>query len=116
MTDPELVKLYLLIHQNGGWWELLIVEYRRRSASEASDASLRAMLSKRVGEIRWRLERLLGPKRALQHLPQLKRPPKRRQQREILIWFVHEALATKDYQNGNHYLSVRADRNLLSIR
>ena len=107
MTDLELVKLYLLIHQNGGWWELLIVEYRRRSASEASDASLRAMLSKRDGEIRWRMERLLGPKRALQHLPQLKRPPNRRQQRQILIWFDHEALATKDWHNGNHYHGLR---------
>ena len=96
MTDLQLAKLYLLIHENGGWWELLIVHYRRRSASEASDASLRAMLSKRVSDIRWRLERLLGPKRALEHIPKLKRPPKRRQQREILIWFVHEALETKD--------------------
>ena len=59
MTDLDLVKLYMKVNGYAAWWDILISDYRRRTGSKATDASLRADLSKRIGEIRWRLERVL---------------------------------------------------------
>jgi hypothetical protein len=97
MTDLELVKLYMRVKGWGGWWDILISDYRRRTGSKATDASLRAELSKRIGEIRWRLERVLGRDRAFEFLPKLPRPPKNNDRfREAFEWLITDALKQEE--------------------
>lgn len=72
MTDDELLKLYLSVHEWAGTWDILIEEYRRRSDSKATDASLRAWLSKRVNDLRRDTAWVYGEERAKRMVPKLK--------------------------------------------
>ena len=97
MTDLDLVKLYMKVKGWGGWWDILISDYRRRTGSKATDASLRAELSKRIGEIRWRLEHVLGRDRAFEFLPKLPRPPKKSNRfSEVLAFLIADALKNEE--------------------
>ena len=93
MGNLDLVKLYMSVKNHGGWWDIFISEFRRRTGSQASDASLRTELSKRIGDIRWEVGCVLGHQRASELLPKLPRPPKKQDRfRDVLEWFITEAL------------------------
>lgn len=97
MTDKELVELYLKTHSSGGGWMNFIKVYRTISESSATDASLRAWLSKRITEIRSRTAWIFGDERAKEMIPRLQTPSRnRKRQYDAVADFVIEELIKKE--------------------